>query len=124
MRISKIARAADHMMFAVNDARDNLAARGPERCAGESASFSVKATGAPELFDQWRLYGTNVPGATSATYSIAAAQSTDAGPYNVVIKNTYDTAISTVATLTVGPAVTITSPTGSTRPLRSARAPL
>ena len=54
---------------------------------GAPASFSVTATGGVPLAYQWRLYGTNLPGATSRIYTIAAADSTYAGEYTVVVSN-------------------------------------
>ncbi len=71
--------------------------------AGQSASFTVAATGAG-LSYQWQKAGTPISGATSATYSIASAQSNDAGSYTVVISASGNSATSAAATLTVSPA--------------------
>ncbi len=54
-------------------------------CALSPASFSVTATGAGELTYQWRRAGAEIPGATSATYTILSASSPDAGDYDVVV---------------------------------------
>jgi hypothetical protein len=72
---------------------------------GMAASFSVSATGAGTLTYQWILNGTNIPGGTASTYSIACAQATDAGTYFVVVGNTYGSATSSAATLTVNPPI-------------------
>ncbi len=53
---------------------------------------------------QWRLGGTNIPGATANSYTIANAQFTNAGNYSVVLSNAYG------ATLSSNAAVTIVSP--------------
>lgn len=54
---------------------------------GGSASLSVIATGTNPIQYQWMKNGTNISGATSATYSIATVQASDAGIYSVQIKN-------------------------------------
>ncbi|MBL0926755.1 MAG: immunoglobulin domain-containing protein [Phycisphaerales bacterium] len=82
-------------------------------CEGQPASFSVAASGATGY--QWRLNSVNIPGATSATYSIASATGGDAGSYDCVVSNACGSVTSTAATLTVnlGPSVT-TQPNGGT----------
>lgn len=51
---------------------------------------------------QWQRYGTNIPNATNATFSIANAQSADAGPYRAIASNPFaGSATSDVATVTV-----------------------
>jgi hypothetical protein len=50
--------------------------------ANSALTLSIGATGDP-LFYQWRKNGTDIPGATSATYSIPFAQTSDAGTYSV-----------------------------------------
>ena len=62
--------------------------------------FSVTATG-PFLAYQWQHAGTNLPGATGTSYIIASAQKADGGNYSVVITNSYGSATSAVAVLTV-----------------------
>lgn len=68
---------------------------------GQPASFSVSATGHPAPTYQWRKGGVNIEGATSATFTIAAAQLADAGDYDVVVTNSEGGATSNAATLTV-----------------------
>jgi autotransporter-associated beta strand protein len=75
----------------------------------DPASFSVTATGAQPISYQWYRYADingNSPvaqtGATSATFTIASAQSTDSGFYGVVVTNNNSSVTSRIATLTVG----------------------
>ena len=69
--------------------------------AGGPVSFSVVATNTAPLSYQWRKDGTNLAGATTTSYSIAAAQPTNAGSYTVVVTNVAGSVTSAVATLTV-----------------------
>ena len=54
---------------------------------GESATFTVTATGSPPPTYQWRFNGTNIAGATSAAYTRNNVQLADAGDYTVVVSN-------------------------------------
>lgn len=55
-------------------------------CVGNLASFTVSATtGSNVLTYQWRLDGNDIPGATSATYTIPVTTGADEGDYDVVI---------------------------------------
>jgi photosystem II stability/assembly factor-like uncharacterized protein len=54
------------------------------RSVGQSATFSVMATGAGLTY-QWRKGGTNISGATSSSYTIASVATDDAGSYDVVV---------------------------------------
>lgn len=70
---------------------------------GRAAGFSVTATG-PALSYQWRRNGTDIPGATGATYSIPSVTAADDGArFSVVVSNSYGSVTSAEATLTVGP---------------------
>jgi hypothetical protein len=71
--------------------------------AGQSATFSVTATGTDPLSYQWSLNGAALSGATSSTLTLNSVQTTDAGSYTVVVTNAADSAPSAVATLTVIP---------------------
>jgi parallel beta-helix repeat protein len=55
--------------------------------AGSLLTLSVSALGPPPLSYQWRLNGTNLPGATNATYTIASVGLQDGGRYTVVVAN-------------------------------------
>ena len=74
---------------------------------GQSASFSVAATGTAPLAYQWQRSGVAIPGATSTTYTLASTAQTDSGvTFRVVVSNVAGSATSNDATLTV----TATSP--------------
>jgi hypothetical protein len=76
---------------------------------GTAASFSVVALGSGTLTYQWRRAGLAIPGANSTTYSIAAAQASDAWTYDVVVTNALGSAISSGALLSVNTPVAITA---------------
>ena len=78
---------------------------------GADASFTVAVTGSVPVV-QWMKNGINIAGATGATYTVTAAQLTDAANYSVSIANAAGSVISNAATLTVNTfpvAPTITS---------------
>ena len=68
---------------------------------GGTATFTVTAGGTPPLNYQWRLNGTNIPGATNATYAITQVSSSNQGIYTVVVSNSSGAIESGGATLTV-----------------------
>jgi len=73
--------------------------------AGQTATFTVAASGAAPLSYQWRKNGVNISGATAASYTTPAATTTDSGStFAVVVTNTAGTVTSSAATLTVNPA--------------------
>ena len=69
--------------------------------AGNSASFTVTATGRPAPAYQWYFSGTAINGATSSSYSLSNAQSGNAGNYTVTVSNSAGTVTSNTASLTV-----------------------
>jgi DNA/RNA endonuclease G (NUC1) len=70
--------------------------------AGQTASFSVTATGTATLRYQWRKNGINISGATSRTYTTPATTSAYNGvKYQVYITNGYGAITSKSAILTV-----------------------
>ncbi len=88
--------------------------------AGQSATFSVVATGTAPLSYQWQKNGTAISGATGATYTTPATTTSDSGStYTVVVSNGAGSVTSSpVATLTVtavevAPQIT-TEPTSQT----------
>ena len=79
---------------------------------GQTATFSVTATGTAPLTYQWKKGGTDISGATSSTYTTPATVSADnAAVFTVVIRNDKGSYTSINATLTVTapvpPAITV-----------------
>lgn len=73
------------------------------RNAGSPATFSVAATGTGTLAYQWSKNGALLSGATSSSFTIAAASAVDAGIYFVRVSNAGGFTDSATATLTVLP---------------------
>ena len=70
--------------------------------SGQTASFSVTATGAAPLSYQWNKNGAAISGATSATYTTPPTTSSDNGAqFAVVVSNSAGSVTSNAATLTV-----------------------
>ena len=83
---------------------------------GGAASFTIVASGTAPLSYQWQKNGTAIPGATAASYAMAAVQSGDAGSYVCTVTNSVGSITSSGATLTVttgaiAPAITAQPPT-------------
>jgi len=69
---------------------------------GQTATFSVSATGTPPLSFQWQKNGANIAGATAATYTTPPLARTDSGAaYRCVVSNSFGSATSNAAVLTV-----------------------
>jgi hypothetical protein len=68
--------------------------------AGSPAQFTVGASGSFPLY-QWFKNGLPIPNANAATYSLANAQTADAGTYSVLVSNLVSSMTSTAVTLTV-----------------------
>ncbi|HJV38507.1 MAG TPA: hypothetical protein VJ528_06695 [Geothrix sp.] len=70
--------------------------------AGQTATFSVVATGTATLSYQWSKNGTAISGATSASYTTPATSTADSGAaFTVVVTNAAGSVTSSAATLTV-----------------------
>jgi hypothetical protein len=77
--------------------------------AGQTATFSVVATGTGTLTYQWLKNGTNVTGATSASYTTPATSGADNGSkFSVTVTNATGSTTSSAATLTVSVPPTFT----------------
>ena len=82
---------------------------------GGSATFTVAASGAGPLFYQWQRDGTDVPGATSASYTLSGVQPQDNGAsFRARVSNAYGSTTSNPARLTISnnqfPIATIDTP--------------
>jgi hypothetical protein len=75
--------------------------------AGQTATFSVVASGTAPLSYQWRRNGAAIAGATSASYTTPAETTADNGAtFAVAVTNSAGSVTSRSARLTVGPALT------------------
>src|SRR5437667_11716578 len=80
--------------------------------AGQTASFSVAATGTAPLNYQWKKNGVAVNGASSSAYSTPATSNSDnGGQFTVVVSNSAGSVTSSAAILTVNaiPPLQVTS---------------
>ena len=82
---------------------------------GQTATFTVAAGGSQPLSYQWQRNGTDISGATSSSYTTPPLALVDSGAtYRVVVTNSFGSATSTNAVLTVlnnfPPSVTFTAP--------------
>jgi len=73
--------------------------------AGQTATFSVTATGTAPLSYQWQKNSTNISGATSASYTTPVTSVADSGEqFSVTVSNAAGSTPSASATLTVNAA--------------------
>jgi hypothetical protein len=70
--------------------------------AGQTATFSVVASGTAPLAMQWQKNGVNITGATSASYTTPITTTADNGAlFRVIVRNSIGSVTSNNATLTV-----------------------
>ena len=73
--------------------------------AGQTATFSVIASGTAPLSYQWQANGLSIAGAISSSYTTPPTAMTDSGTaFQVVVSDPTDTITSGSATLTVNAA--------------------
>ena len=71
---------------------------------GQPATFTVTVTGSATLSYQWQRNQSNIPNATSSSYTISSASLADNGAkFRCVVTNSFGSATSNEATLTVQP---------------------
>jgi hypothetical protein len=82
---------------------------------GQTATFTVTATGSTPLSYFWRKDATVLTNSASPSFAISNAQTNNAGTYSVIVSNSLGTATSSNATLTVNTIIVapgiITQPT-------------
>ena len=76
---------------------------------GDPLALTVSASGTPPLSYEWYVNGTIIDGANETSFSIAAAQLSDAGRYSVVIRNAVGATAGPVFNVTVIDGVRIVS---------------
>ncbi len=76
-------------------------------CPGGAASFTLAVQGGMPSY-QWRMNGSPIPGATSATLSLASVSATDAGAYDCIVSRSCTSVTSAAATLAVTSSAVIT----------------
>ena len=69
--------------------------------SGQTANFSVAATGTPPLSYQWRFNGANIANETNTSLAVNNATIANAGDYDVIVSNMSGSVTSVVAVLTV-----------------------
>lgn len=69
---------------------------------GSPLNLTTSATGIGPLSFQWYLNGTAIPGATSSTYTVSSASSSDLGNYTVTVTNPTGTLTSQTLSTIVG----------------------
>src|SRR6266702_774800 len=75
--------------------------------AGQTASFSVVASGTAPLNYQWQKNGADIAGATSSSYMTPVTTTSDSGEmFRVMVSNSAGSATSNSAALTVNPGTT------------------
>ena len=87
--------------------------------AGQPATFTVAASGSGPLSYQWQRDGSDIAGATSATYTLPSASAADSGArFHAVVTNQFGSATSNDAVLLVTgnapPVAAITAPAQGT----------
>ena len=111
---AKLAVTAAAMAAAITQQPENQSV-----ATGQTASFSVSATGTAPLAYQWKKNGTDIPSATASTYTTPATSNADNNAvFSVVVSNIASTATSTVASLTVTTGVLAPSITSQPADLR------
>lgn len=65
---------------------------------GNSTTFNVAAQGSTSLSYQWRMNGTNLPGAITSALTIANAQAANIGSYDVIVTDISGSVTSSPAT--------------------------
>jgi Immunoglobulin domain len=68
---------------------------------GQNVTLSCYVDGSDPLTYQWRRNGSDIPQATNRLFTLAGAQSTNAGSYSVQVWTPYYDALSSNALLTI-----------------------
>jgi alpha-tubulin suppressor-like RCC1 family protein len=82
--------------------------------AGDTVVFSVTAEGEPLTY-QWRRNGVDLPGGTNAMLRLTGVQASDAGTYNVIVRNPHGVRVSVPTSLSFAPPQITSQPQSLTR---------
>lgn len=107
--------ASNNAELRVNDAQPGFSSQPAARVVdvGQAATFGVTVTGKPTIAYQWRKNGTDIAGATAATYTTPVTVMADNGAvFSVRITNSAGASVSNDAVLSV----TGTAPSITTQP--------
>jgi hypothetical protein len=115
VRISSVARAAGQMLFVPTGIAITSQPSPTNQLVGtgQSISYSVTASGSP-LNYQWWHNGSAVTNATNSMFTIASAQPSDSGNYDVLVTNNFYAATSIVVSVTVTNLAIIAQPVSVT----------
>src|SRR5439155_18782519 len=105
---------SDPAVLTVNTSTTASGPSGLIRCAGQSASFSVTASGTGPFSYQWTKGGTPITGANGDTFSIASVSGADTGTYCVVVTGACNI-VTNCASLTVNLSTTASALSNVTR---------
>ena len=83
---------------------------------GTNATLTANVVGQGPFVYQWLFYGTNLDSATNSALSFTNAQLSQSGFYSVVVTNIYGAVTSSVAAVSVVPALITSQPQGQTVP--------
>jgi len=87
-------------------------------CSGSTLLLTVTASYASSY--QWNRNGAPIPGATSSSYSVAAATSANSGNYSVTVTNGVSSVTSNVVSVAVGSSITSNPANLSLHPAQTA----
>src|SRR5206468_1578457 len=73
--------------------------------SGSGTWIGAGASGTPPLWFQWQFNGTNLLDGTNSEYALTNVQPEEAGPYRVIVTNQCGAATSTIAIVTIFPAL-------------------
>src|SRR5262249_16191823 len=108
VRMSKVALAANQMMFSAPVITINSDVTNQVTVLGQTVNFAVSVSGLPPFRYQWRHNSANILGATQAVYTIPAVSVADVAGYDVGIPNHFNSVTSSVGNLSLRTPIALT----------------